>query len=124
MSVTLTRAIVQTTKIPFLQLSRQIHVSSRKEKGSAKWRISQGQARSGNEYGLLTEMPDYSFLDGRPTPLSLRQQKRRQEKIEVAKDIMKKLGQIDFAKERFELQEQSRQQQRQSLLDNKLKAKS
>ena len=25
--------------VPFLQLSRQIHVSSRKEKGSAKWRI-------------------------------------------------------------------------------------
>ena len=39
-------------------------------------------------------------------------------------DIMTKLGQMDFAKERFQLDEQAKQQERQTLLAQKLKPKS
>jgi hypothetical protein len=37
---------------------------------------------------------------------------------------MTKLGQMDFAKERFQLDEQAKQQERQTLLAQKLKPKS
>ena len=39
-------------------------------------------------------------------------------------DIMTQLGQMDFAKERFQLDEQAKQLERQTLLAQKLKPKS
>lgn len=121
-------ATVHCIKVPLFCQTRNIHQTSVLckvlKKHGWKWRINQGMSRSGTEYGVLTDMPDYSFLDGRPTPLSTNQQKRRQDRIETAKDIMEKLGQVDFAKERFELNEQAEEQQRQSILARKLKPKS
>ncbi|XP_065827616.1 large ribosomal subunit protein mL52-like [Oscarella lobularis] len=48
-----------------------------------KWRIEKGMARSGNEYGPLTDLPDWSYADGRPAPESKAKviRKRRQEHL-------------------------------------------
>lgn len=47
-----------------------------------KWRLENGLARGGSEYGPLTDLPDWSFADGRPSPPlkgQIRRQKQREE---------------------------------------------
>lgn len=34
-----------------------------------QWRVSKGLSANRNAEGILTDGPDYTFLDGRPTPL-------------------------------------------------------
>lgn len=34
-----------------------------------EWRVSRGLPVNKNAEGILTDGPDYTFLDGRPTPL-------------------------------------------------------
>lgn len=34
-----------------------------------EWRVSKGLSINKNAEGILTDGPDYTFLDGRPTPL-------------------------------------------------------
>lgn len=36
-----------------------------------KWRERRGLPENPNAFGPLTNLPDYSFLDGRPTPLGV-----------------------------------------------------
>lgn len=36
-----------------------------------KWREERGLARNPNTHGPLTNLPDYTFMDGRPTPLGV-----------------------------------------------------
>nr|XP_054763473.1 39S ribosomal protein L52, mitochondrial-like [Lytechinus pictus] len=52
-----------------------------------KWRESQGLGRSGNEYGPLTDNPDWSFADGRPSPPQPHQLRRKEEQRELAEQI-------------------------------------
>ncbi|XP_039507135.1 39S ribosomal protein L52, mitochondrial [Pimephales promelas] len=46
-----------------------------------KWRLENGLARTGSEYGPITDLPDWSFADGRPAP-PLKGQIRRQKQRE------------------------------------------
>lgn len=39
-----------------------------------KWREQKGLQGNPNAFGPLTNLPDYSFLDGRPTPLGVCEQ--------------------------------------------------
>ncbi|KAF2075334.1 hypothetical protein CYY_003363 [Polysphondylium violaceum] len=39
------------------------------------YRLAKGVARSGNEDGPLHDLPDFHFADGRPTPVTEKQQK-------------------------------------------------
>lgn len=36
-----------------------------------KWREEHGLPKNSNSFGPLTNLPDYTFLDGRPTPLGV-----------------------------------------------------
>ncbi|KNC87106.1 hypothetical protein SARC_00781, partial [Sphaeroforma arctica JP610] len=43
-----------------------------------KTRLSRGQGRSGNDYGPLTDSPDWSYVEnGEPAPITKAQQRRR-----------------------------------------------
>ncbi|XP_068164814.1 large ribosomal subunit protein mL52 [Antennarius striatus] len=53
-----------------------------------KWRKEHGLSRSGSEYGPLTDLPDWSFADGRPAPPMKGQLRRRQEKEVLARRIV------------------------------------
>ncbi|XP_064359419.1 large ribosomal subunit protein mL52 [Dromaius novaehollandiae] len=44
-----------------------------------QWRVEQGLAPSTAGYGPLRDLPDWSFVDGRPAPLWKGQIRRRQE---------------------------------------------
>ncbi|XP_011634355.1 39S ribosomal protein L52, mitochondrial [Pogonomyrmex barbatus] len=41
-----------------------------------RWREKRGLTVNPNAFGLLTNLPDYTFKDGRPTPLGIRQKAR------------------------------------------------
>uniref|UniRef100_A0A3B4F909 Large ribosomal subunit protein mL52 n=1 Tax=Pundamilia nyererei TaxID=303518 RepID=A0A3B4F909_9CICH len=59
--------------------SRQFSTTCGVQAGE-KWRKEHGLARSGTEYGPLTDLPDWSFADGRPAPPMKGQLRRRQER--------------------------------------------
>ncbi|KAM8746748.1 large ribosomal subunit protein mL52 isoform 2-T2 [Acanthopagrus schlegelii] len=56
--------------------------------GGEKWRKEQGVARSGTEYGPLTDLPDWSFADGRLAPPMKGQLRRKQQQEVLARRIV------------------------------------
>uniref|UniRef100_A0A665V432 Large ribosomal subunit protein mL52 n=1 Tax=Echeneis naucrates TaxID=173247 RepID=A0A665V432_ECHNA len=59
--------------------SRQLSTTCGVQAGE-KWRKQHGLARSGTEYGPLTDLPDWSYADGRPAPPMKGHLRRRQER--------------------------------------------
>ncbi|XP_054457737.1 39S ribosomal protein L52, mitochondrial [Anoplopoma fimbria] len=63
--------------------------------GGEKWRKEHGLARSGTEYGPLTDLPDWSFADGRPAPPLKGQLRRKQEREALARRIVMLDSEVD-----------------------------
>ncbi|KAI3376343.1 hypothetical protein L3Q82_016825 [Scortum barcoo] len=57
--------------------------------------LRHGLARSGTEYGPLTDLPDWSFADGRPAPPMKGQQRRKQEREVLARRIVMLNSEVD-----------------------------
>ncbi|KAI4479387.1 hypothetical protein M0804_011172 [Polistes exclamans] len=87
------------------------------------WRRKKGLTENPNAFGPLTNKPDYSFLDGKPTPLGVRQKSRIIKQREYAVRIHKLVGEIDYAVERHKRLQQEKEEERQRILDSKLKPK-
>ncbi|XP_019714068.1 large ribosomal subunit protein mL52 [Hippocampus comes] len=69
--------------------------TTRGAQGGEKWRKEHGLARSGSEYGPLTDLPDWSFADGRPAPPMKGFLRRRREREELARRIVMLDSEID-----------------------------
>ncbi|XP_040886695.1 39S ribosomal protein L52, mitochondrial [Toxotes jaculatrix] len=67
--------------------SRQLSTTCGVQAGE-KWRKEHGLSRSGTEYGPLTDLPDWSFADGRPAPPMKGQLRRKQEREVLARRIV------------------------------------
>ncbi|VVC95820.1 unnamed protein product [Leptidea sinapis] len=80
-----------------------------------QWRLSKGLSANKNAEGILTDGPDYTFLDGRPTPLLQHQQ--------YAARIVQLCSEVDFAKTRYANKIQAAQDERDNILRNRLKPK-
>ncbi|KAM9329585.1 large ribosomal subunit protein mL52 [Gastrophryne carolinensis] len=86
------------------------------------WRIQHGFARSDSEYGPLTDLPDWSFADGRPAPLWKGQIRRKEENAALASRIVFLNNEIDEGMKKWsDKQEELRQKQ---LLKQKSQLKS
>ncbi|KAF9408946.1 hypothetical protein HW555_011522 [Spodoptera exigua] len=90
---------------------------------SKHWREERGLSRNRNAEGILTDAPDFTYLDGRPTPLLQKQKKRMLRQREFASKIFEMCSELDFAKERYNYIEASKEQERQNFIANRLKAK-
>lgn len=88
-----------------------------------KWRASKGLPENPNAFGPLTNMPDYTFLDGRTTPMGSNQKKRLIKQQEIAAKIVELSGELEFAKQRHEKLKSEAQAEKQRILQNKLKPK-
>ncbi|KAK3086678.1 hypothetical protein FSP39_021803 [Pinctada imbricata] len=90
--------------LPWIACTRWLSLTAtcNKEGYGYKWRLSSGQARDNTKYGSLTDGPDYTYLDGRPTPLSKGQMKRREERINTTNKVMQLLKEVDYAKDNFQ----------------------
>ncbi|GAB1298859.1 39S ribosomal protein L52, mitochondrial [Apodemus speciosus] len=62
---------------------RRLHSSVVARAGS-QWRLQQGLAANPSGYGPLTELPDWSFADGRPAPPMKGQLRRKAERETLA----------------------------------------
>ncbi|KAK3546720.1 hypothetical protein QTP70_033377 [Hemibagrus guttatus] len=51
-----------------------------------KWRLENGLAWTGSEYGPITDLPDWSFADGRPAPPLKGQVRRQKQREDFAQD--------------------------------------
>ncbi|KAM4809638.1 large ribosomal subunit protein mL52 [Rhinophrynus dorsalis] len=52
------------------------------------WRVRHGFARSNSEYGPMTDLPDWSFADGRPAPPWKGQIRRKEEREALARRVV------------------------------------
>ncbi|KAM9510379.1 large ribosomal subunit protein mL52 [Guaruba guarouba] len=66
----------------------------------SQWRVAQGWAPSTSGYGPLRDLPDWSFVDGRPAPLWKGQQRRLQENEALARRALKLSQALDGALQR------------------------
>ncbi|EGI61563.1 PREDICTED: 39S ribosomal protein L52, mitochondrial [Acromyrmex echinatior] len=88
-----------------------------------RWRQKRGLTANPNTFGPLTNLPDYTFKDGRPTPLGIRQKARLDKQRDYAAKIIKLVGEVDFAVERHTRMQEKEKEKRQTILNNKLKPK-
>ncbi|XP_018336536.1 39S ribosomal protein L52, mitochondrial [Agrilus planipennis] len=102
--------------------SRYFHIS-RTTLLDQKWRQAKGLPLNPNAYGVLTDSPDYSFLDGRPTPYGVRQTKRLIKQKEIAESIIMLSSEVDFAVERHKKLQAEKVANEQKIIDRKLKPK-
>lgn len=87
------------------------------------WRKKKGLPLNPNSDGPLTNKPDYSFLDGRPTPLGMKQKRRMIKQRDIATRIIQLSNEIDFAVERHQYNLKAQEDLRTKIIQNKLKPK-
>ncbi|KAL6420482.1 hypothetical protein ACFW04_014466 [Cataglyphis niger] len=88
-----------------------------------RWRKKCGLTVNPNAFSPLTNLPDYTFKDGKPTPLGIRQKARLDRQRDYAARIIKLVGEIDYAVERHANLQKEEKQRKQQILDFKLKPK-
>ncbi|KFM80988.1 39S ribosomal protein L52, mitochondrial, partial [Stegodyphus mimosarum] len=114
--------LIEKTALNYYLESRCIHISAILEKVGG-WRLRHGIPAKGVEYGPLTDLPDWSYADGRPAPL----QEAKKRKIKLHKEYCEKI--IKLTKEVDECLELNQQKatmeeaKRQNAIRNRLKAK-
>ncbi|XP_034940490.1 39S ribosomal protein L52, mitochondrial [Chelonus insularis] len=87
------------------------------------WRRIKGLPSNPNAFGPLTNLPDYSFTDGRPVPFGVKQYLRIQKQRKYFEKITKLVKEIDFAVENHERRTQEAEEKRRKIIENKLKPK-
>ncbi|KAH8277839.1 hypothetical protein KR018_008504 [Drosophila ironensis] len=110
-------------KSVFLQLVQRNLSLSAVRSIDQKWRAGKGLPENPNSFGPLTNLPDYSFLDGRPTPLGANQKRRILKQQEIASKIVELSGELEFAKQRHERLKTEAAAEKQRILQDKLKPK-
>ncbi|XP_023940928.2 39S ribosomal protein L52, mitochondrial [Bicyclus anynana] len=88
-----------------------------------QWRISKGLSANRNAEGVLTDGPDYTYLDGRPTPLLVKQKMRMLKQQNYANQIVTLCSELDFAKKRHQEILNAKEQERQDIINDRLKPK-
>lgn len=88
-----------------------------------KWRREGSLPRNPNKSGPLTDLPDYTFMDGSVTPLGSNQKKRLLQQRDLAAKIVTMSSEMDFALDRYNRIQEKEARDRQALIDSKLKPK-
>ncbi|XP_071659331.1 large ribosomal subunit protein mL52-like [Patagioenas fasciata] len=65
-----------------------------------QWRVEHGLSPGSSGFGPLRDLPDWSFVDGRPAPLWKGQQRRLRENEELARRAVGLIGALDAAASR------------------------
>ncbi|XP_072947504.1 large ribosomal subunit protein mL52 [Epargyreus clarus] len=105
------------SKLVFRFLSRSSVLSIK------QWREERGLPVNKNAEGVLTDTPDYTFLDGRPTPLLHKQKLRMVQNENNAKRIVELCSELKFAKQRHQDILRAEREEREQIQRNWLKPK-
>ncbi|ROT73745.1 putative 39S ribosomal protein L52, mitochondrial [Penaeus vannamei] len=74
-------------------------------------------------WGPLVDGPDYTFLDGRPTPLRSGQRRRAKQQKEVSEKVLQLMKETNFAIERHQRLLHEEKEKKNQILNEKLKPK-
>ncbi|OQV11486.1 hypothetical protein BV898_14216 [Hypsibius exemplaris] len=88
-----------------------------------EWREKRDIPRSGNEYGPLTDLPDWSYEDGRPGPLNRQQRARLDRSERYAQQINFLLSEVDSAVNTHAANQRHLAEERERIIRNKLREK-
>lgn len=127
--------------------TRPIHITAVRFV-NPKWREDRNLPAKLNECGPLTNRPDYTFMDGRPTPLGVsclnlvdlygskgvinclwnhyfqvRALTRLTKQRELAQKIVTSCAELNFAKERYQRLLQEKESEKQRIIGEKFKPK-
>lgn len=104
------------------QLLNELHVSST-ICIYHKWREEKKLPQNPNSFGPLTNLPDYSFANGKPVPYGSNQKRRIDAQRGHLVRIQELAGEIDYAVERHARIQKEIQEKKQRIIDSKLKEK-
>ncbi|XP_074838844.1 LOW QUALITY PROTEIN: large ribosomal subunit protein mL52 [Carettochelys insculpta] len=88
-----------------------------------RWRAEQGLAPSSSGYGPLRDLPDWSFVDGRPTPPWKGQIRRRQEDEAFARRVAMLARELDEGLRRWREQQRRTQEAEEQMTQKQLQPK-
>ncbi|XP_052589230.1 39S ribosomal protein L52, mitochondrial [Peromyscus californicus insignis] len=90
---------------------RRLHCSAAARAGS-RWRLEQGLAANPSGYGPLTELPDWSFADGRPAPPMKGQLRRKAQREKLARRVVLLTQEMDAGLQAWKLKQQKLEEER------------
>ncbi|CRK99742.1 CLUMA_CG012962, isoform A [Clunio marinus] len=88
-----------------------------------KWREANRLCRNPNTEGPLTDLPDFTYMDGRPTPFGRAQKFRLINQQRLAEKIYTGTKEIEFAINRHKKLKEDEIKNKQDILDSKFKRK-
>ncbi|VFV17700.1 39s ribosomal protein mitochondrial isoform a [Lynx pardinus] len=94
----------------FLTGVRKLHSSVAARAGS-QWRLQQGLAANPSGYGPLTELPDWSYADGRPAPPMKGQLRRKAQREKFARRVVLLSQEMDAGLQAWQLRQQKLQEE-------------
>lgn len=104
----------------WLSSVRRLHCSVVARAGG-QWRLQQGLAANPSGYGPLTELPDWSFADGRPAPPMKGQLRRKAQREKLARRVVLLTQEMDAGIQAWKLRQQKLQEERKKEHDLKPK---
>ncbi|XP_044276843.1 39S ribosomal protein L52, mitochondrial [Varanus komodoensis] len=102
--------------------SRTFHCSH-VDQGGGKWRVKQGFPVNPSMYGPLTDLPDWSFADGRPAPPMKRQLQRKEKNKEFARRVVQLSAEIDHGMEKWKAKQRQQEEMEKEKQVNRLQPK-
>jgi len=103
--------------------SRLFHSSKATLYPGQDWRKKKGLAANPNAYGAITDLPDYTFIDGSRTPPGPGKVKRAIEQRDLTAKIIQLSSEVDFAVKRRERLDREEEDATERILKSKLKPK-
>ncbi|KAL4693076.1 39S ribosomal protein L52, mitochondrial isoform X1 [Trachypithecus francoisi] len=100
---------------------RRLHCGAAAWAGG-QWRLQQGLAANPSGYGPLTDLPDWSYADGRPAPPMKGQLRRKAEREKFARRVVLLSQEMDTGLQAWQLRQQKLQEE-QRKKENALKSK-
>uniref|UniRef100_A0A452UE18 Large ribosomal subunit protein mL52 n=1 Tax=Ursus maritimus TaxID=29073 RepID=A0A452UE18_URSMA len=91
--------------------------------GGSQWRLQQGLAANPSGYGPLTELPDWSYADGRPAPPMKGQLRRKAQREKFARRVVLLSQEMDAGLQAWQLKQQEKLQEEEGKQKNALKPK-
>ncbi|XP_005882322.1 PREDICTED: 39S ribosomal protein L52, mitochondrial isoform X1 [Myotis brandtii] len=101
---------------------RRLHGSAAARAGG-QWRLQQGMAANPSGYGPLTELPDWSYADGRPAPPMKGQLRRQAQREKFARRVVLLSQEMDAGLQAWQLRQQEKLQEEEQKKKNALKPK-
>ncbi|XP_049624671.1 39S ribosomal protein L52, mitochondrial isoform X1 [Suncus etruscus] len=101
---------------------RRLHCSAAAQAGG-EWRLQQGLAANPSGYGPLTELPDWSYADGRPAPPMKGQLRRKAEREKFARRVVLLSQEMDAGLQKWQRKQEEKLQEEERKQKSALKPK-